>query len=203
MDLPNKSEPPKDPISKNLKPVVDGVVQVPRPITKRFLGHIFADSPKNLLGRVSTDVLLPRAKAGMEEALNSFIHGMFWGQGSSPASRLVQGTVLRGGVTTYNGISSQPSALAQAREANETRNRPTGGYEDLVCPSQETAERLLTNLYEVFNQYRVVCVADLYELANIPTQPSDNVYGWMSLDGARITKVRNGYLLELPRPTII
>ena len=101
----------------------------------------------------------------------------------------------------YQAISSAPSALTMARESNQARS--TGSYEDLVCPTQEIAERLLAQLYEVFNQYRVVAVADLYEMAGLPTGTSDNAYGWLSLDGARITKERNGYVLALPRPSLI
>lgn len=203
MDLPNKQAPPEEPPKKHIVPIVaDGlVVKAPRPVTRRFLDFVFAESPQELVKRVARDTLVPRAKAGVEEALNSFIHGMFWGSGSAPLSSIVKGTVLRGGGMNYNAISSQQSALTMAREANTARSN--GTYEDLVCPSQEVAERLLANLYEVFNQYRVVAVADLYEMANIVPSPSDNAYGWMSLDGARITKERNGYVLALPRPTLI
>jgi hypothetical protein len=205
MDLPNKSAipPAEDPNKKKIIPVVDAglVVQAPRPMTRRFLDFVFAESPKVLVKRVVENTLVPRAKAGVEEALQSFIHGMFWGQGSAPMSSVVKGTVLRGGGVNYQSISSQPSALTMAREANTSRS--TGNYEDLVCPTQEIAERLLTQLYEVFNQYRVVAVGDLYEMASIPVSPSDNAYGWLSLDGARITKERDGYVLALPRPTLI
>lgn len=204
MDLPNKqAPPPQEPPKKDIKPIVSEglVVKAPRPMTRRFFDHMFAESPKVLVRRVVENTLVPRAKAGVEEALNSFIHGMFWGQGQAPISNIVKGTVLRGGGVNYNTISSQPSALTQAREANT--NRSTGNYQDLTCPTQEIAERLLAQLYEVFNQYRVVAVADLYEMANIVPSTSDNAYGWLSLDGARITKERDGYVLALPRPTLI
>lgn len=203
MDLPNKQAPPPEPEKKHIVQVAEAgmVVKAPRPMTRRFLDFAFAESPKDLIKRVVENTLVPRAKAGVEEALNSFIHGMFWGQGQAPMSTIVKGTVLRGGGMNYQAISSAPSALTMARESNQARS--TGSYEDLVCPTQEIAERLLAQLYEVFNQYRVVAVADLYEMAGLPTGTSDNAYGWLSLDGARITKERNGYVLALPRPSLI
>ncbi len=203
MELPNKQAPPPDePAKKHITPIVaDGLVtKAPRPVTRRFLDFVFAESPKELGKRVLTNTLVPRAKAGMEEAINSFIHGMMWGNSQPPISSIVKGTVLRGGGVNYNAVSHQPSALTQAREANTSRSGP---YEDLVCPTQEVAERLLAQLYEVFNQYRVVAVADLYEMASIPTSTGDNAYGWLSLDGARITQERGGFVLTLPRPTLI
>lgn len=207
MDLPNKQEPQKpaaEAPKKNIKPiVVEGViVKAPRPVTRRFLDFVFAESPQDLVKRIAKDTLVPRAKAGVEEALQSFIHGMFWGQGPSPVSGIVKGTVLRGGTVNYNAVSSgPPSGLTMAREANQSRS--TGNYQDIVCPTQDIAERILAQLYDVFNQYRVVSVADLYEMANITPAPSDNAYGWVSLDGARISKERDGYVLALPRPTLI
>jgi hypothetical protein len=200
MDLPNKSEPPVP--KKNIKPVISGASKTSRPATRRFFDFLFAESPKALVSKIGRDVLVPRAKAGVEEALNSFVHGMFWGQGSAPISTMVRGTVLRGGATNYNQISSgPPSALSQAREANQARS--SGNYQDVVCPTQQSAEILLANMYELFNQYHVVAVGDLYEAAGITPSISDSAYGWTSLDGARITKSRDGYVLELPRPTLI
>lgn len=207
MDLPNKSaSPPPEQPKKEITPVVASglVAKAPRPMTRRLLDYAFAESPKDLVKRVARDTLVPRAKAGVEEALQNFIHGMFWGQGPSPLSGVVKGTVLRGGGMNYNAISTG-SALqqAQAQAAAAAPQRSSGNYEDLVCPTQEVAERILAQLYQVFNQYRVVAVADLYEMANITPATSDNAYGWLSLDGARITKERNGYVLALPRPTLI
>lgn len=203
MDLPNKQNPPAPQPKKEIHQVVaEGVVvKQPRPASARFFNFVFAESPKVLMARVATDVLMPRAKAGVEEALQSFIHGMFWGQGSPPLSNIVRGTVLRGGATNYNAISSQPSALLQAQQSVTPKS--SGQYEDIVCPTQQVAEKILAQLYDVFNQYRVVAVADLYEMAGITPATGDNAHGWLSLDGARISKQRNGYVLELPRPTII
>lgn len=202
MDLPNKSEEPNAP-KKDIKPVISGAVKVPRPATKRFLAFLFAESPKAMLGKIGREVLVPRAKAGVEEAFNSFVHGMFWGQGSPPISNMVRGNVLRGGGVNYQQISSGPSsALTQARESNVSRGGG-GNYQDIVSPTQQAAEILLANMYDTLNQFRVVAVADLYEMAGLTPAISDNSYGWYNLDGARISKVRDGYLLELPRPTVI
>jgi hypothetical protein len=203
MDLPNKQDPPKDVPKREIHAVVSEgvVVKAPRPVTRRFLDFVFAESPKDIAKRVLTNTLAPRLKAAGEEAANNFLHSMLWGQGSAPVSQIVKGTVIRGGTNVYAAASAQPSALTQAREANTAR--PSGIYQDLTCPTQEIAEQILAQLYEVFNQYRVVSVADLYEMAKIPTATSDNAYGWLSLDGARITQDRSGFVLQLPKPTLV
>lgn len=198
MDLPDKSvgATPK----KEIK-VIGQAIQVKRPATKRFFDFLFAESPKDLAKKVGRDVIIPRMKAGFEEAAGSFLSGMLWGGGSRPPSNIVSGTVLRNGAVNYSGISTQNAMLA-ARQAS-VPVQSSGNYQDLVVPTQEIAESYLANMYTLLNQYRVVAVADLYEMAAITPAISDNGYGWTSLDGARISKIREGYLLELPRPTLI
>lgn len=201
MELPDKSGTQPEPNKKKIKPVVSNAKPVPRPASRRFLDYVFAESPKALGAKIARDVIVPRIKAGFEEAANSFLAGMLWGEGASrPMSNIVRSAALRGGGVNYAGMS-QPQSINQARQALTTRS--SGNYQDLVLPTQNEAEVLLANMYDLHNQYRVVAVADLYELAGISPQISDNSYGWSSLEGARISKVREGYLLELPRPTLI
>lgn len=199
MDLPNKQDPPKAEEKRVIVPVVQGV-QGQRPATRRLFDFLFAESPKDISKRIGRDVLAPRLKAGVEEALNSFLHGMLWGQGGAPVSSMVRGSVLRGGTNVYHTAgNTTPSGLQQAQAATQSH----GNYEDVICPTIQEAELLLANLFDTFNRYNIVSVGDLYEMARIPVLPSHNAYGWRSLDGARITKVRDGYAVELPRPSLI
>lgn len=205
MQLPDKSprseNPPPQAPQKNITPVVPpGAVKAKRPATKRFFDFVFAESAGALVRRIGTEVLMPRAKAGVEEALNSFIHGMFWGNGPSPMSNVVRGAVLRGSAQVYHNAQNMPSGLQQAQQQRQVS---TGNYQDIAFPTQQHAQTVLSNLYAVFNQYSVVSVADLYEMANIEPSTSDNAYGWLSLDAARISQDNRGFVLELPRPSII
>lgn len=200
MELPDKSgaQPPK----KEITPVVKGAKKVQRPATRRFLDFIFAESPKALAAKIGRDVVVPRLKESFEAAANSFLSGILWGDSANrPITGLLKGNTMRGSGVNYNAISSSQPGLLQARQANMSRS--LGSYQDLALPSQEAAEFLLASMYDLLNQYRVVAVGDFYELAEITPPPSANAYGWTSLDGARISKVREGYLLELPRPSLI
>lgn len=203
MDLPNKSDipaPTETAPKKHIEPVIGGAVKVPRPATRRFFDFIFVSSPKELAKKVVVNTLVPRAKAAAEESFNGFLHGMLWGAGAPPQSNIVQGNVLRGSAQVYHNAQNVPSGLAQAR-ADVARS--SGNYEDVVCATVMDAETLLSQMYSTLNQYRVVAVADLYEMARIETAPSDNAYGWLSLDGAKIVQSNKGYVLELPRPKLI
>lgn len=206
MELPDKSKPPAAttaPTGKNLSPVVSNVEFAPRPVTRRFFDFVFADSMGNQARRVAREIIMQRAKAGLEEGIMSFVHGMFWGTGAAPNSAIVTGTVIRGGVNAYHAASANPSAFQQAQMANQVNQNV--GYQDIISGSQMAAETLLANMMVLLNQYSVVTIGDMKELADKSTAivPSDNRMGWTNLDGARITQDSQGYRLALPKPTMV
>ena len=45
----------------------------------------------------------------------------------------------------------------------------------------------------------MVSVADLYDLVGISGNYTDNKYGWTNLRNSDVQRVRDGYLLKLPK----
>lgn len=204
MQFPDKSGGTPPPATKKkIEPVISSAKEADRPATRRFMDNVFAETPRNLTGRIVQDVIVPTLKRGFEEAVNGFVSGMLWGTGGKPLNQMVKGTVLGGGGQTvhYAGISNNP-AMAAARHANVPSSNG-GNYRDILCATRRDAETLLASMYGLLNEYRVVAVADLYELANMDSQISDNSFGWTTLDGARITPQSGGFVLQLPRPSLI
>lgn len=202
MEFPDKTEGPKPSNEKKVKaPVIPAgsATPVARPATRRVTDFLIAESPKAVSKRIASDVIVPRIKQGLEEALNGLIAGMFWGGSGSRPAGMTASSLMRGGGTAYHNISTMGPST-QARQASDSK--PVS-YEDFVFPSQQYAENILANMMELLNTYRVVAIGDLNDLVGNTSKPSDNAYGWMSLDGARISKDRNGFRLELPRPTLI
>lgn len=201
MDLPDKTAPvanqqtPRQP----QKPVIAGVVAVKRPATRRFLDFVFAESPKAIAAKIGRELLVPRAKVAFLDAANGFLSGMLLGQNGG-INMLGQST-MRGGGMNYQAISSGMTPMAQAMAVTQAQTNM--GYQDLVVPTQHDAEILLSNMFALLNKFNAVTVADLKEMANMTTSISDNSYGWRSLDGARIVAERNGFSLQLPKPTIV
>lgn len=200
MDLPDKSNPA---VKREKKaPVVPAgaAKKVPRPVGRRFLDYVFAESPKTILMTVVTQTFVPQLKVGVEEAAKGFLHGMLWNGGQMPSGLLSRGTVIRGdgvvlnGGTNYNAMSNPAVLAASASGA------VSGPYQDLTLPTQQMAEQLYASMLEDLNQYRVVTVADLYEAASLTPSDMHGNYGWYGLDGARIVRDRDGFKLMLPKP---
>jgi hypothetical protein len=52
---------------------------------------------------------------------------------------------------------------------------------------------------ELINVYGMVSVADLYDLVGITGAYTDNKYGWTNIRGVKVTPVREGYMLKMPK----
>lgn len=181
--------------------VVSGASKARRPFTRRFRDAVFTASPKNLTGQIGRDIVLPQFKHGLQAALNGFINGILWGNvGQSPLGR--QHNITR----SYTGYGNQYSPNAPTNTIQQAQNsvvRNSGNYEDVICPSEEAATRLLSQALNYIQQYNVMAVGDLYDMAELPTSVSDHAYGWTSIEGARIVQTIEGFELKMPRPGLL
>ena len=54
-------------------------------------------------------------------------------------------------------------------------------------------------MQDVIARYGVVTVADLYDMADRTAPYTSQKYGWMDVSTAETQRVRDGYILKLPR----
>ena len=55
----------------------------------------------------------------------------------------------------------------------------------------------------MLNRYGLVRVGDLYDMADRTAPYTSNDYGWTSLNRVDVVRVRDGYILKLPKATPI
>lgn len=81
--------------------------------------------------------------------------------------------------------------------------RATHNFDEIILPTRREAEEVLNFLFDLLTRYDTVSISDLYELVGETGQFTDEKWGWNDLTGASVTRVRDGYLLNLPRPVTI
>ena len=71
---------------------------------------------------------------------------------------------------------------------------------ELIYETEEFATEVLNGMYRLLHYYGIVQVADLYDLSQRPdiTTNNDMLYGWKSLDEARIKQCDGGWEIKLP-----
>jgi hypothetical protein len=62
------------------------------------------------------------------------------------------------------------------------------------------AEEVIKRLDQLVDRYGSASVSDLYDLVGVSSEFTDGKWGWVDLRGADINRIRQGYLLDLPRP---
>lgn len=172
---------------KEIKKVTHGVVKVKKKsgLTK-FTDIFIQDDIENVKSFIITDVLIPTGKKLISDIVNSILYpGGGGNRNNNPASKVHY--------TSYNSISSNSAS----RYSNGPRR--TYDYDNLVFPTRADAEVVLMGMDEILNQYTVVSVADFYDLAGATGSYTDNKYGWSDIRSAHIERVRDGYIVRLPR----
>jgi hypothetical protein len=83
------------------------------------------------------------------------------------------------------------------------QGRARHDFDEIVLDERSEAEEVLDRLFDVVNKYESATVADLYDLVGLPSTHADYKWGWTDLRGAGVSRIRDGYLLDLPDPEII
>lgn len=83
------------------------------------------------------------------------------------------------------------------------RVRPSYSYDDIIFDDRGDAEEVLCRMEELIDRFQVVSVADLFDMAGLSCNYTDNKYGWTDLRDARVERVHDGYVIRLPRATTL
>lgn len=174
--------------------IIEGeVVRRKKPLTKRFKETFFSGDMSEVWRTIVVDVMVPQAKdmildivsQGAERA----IYGEVRARGSRSSSR---------NYTPYNRYSanmtkSEPRTIS-------SRARASHNFDEVVLPTRPEAEDVIERLYDLVSKYDFATVADLYSLVGIKPNYTDEKWGWTDLRGLGATRIKGGYLIDIPRP---
>jgi len=85
------------------------------------------------------------------------------------------------------------------RDYSATRTKTGYNYDDIILDNRGEAEDVLSRMDELISTYGLVSVADLYDLVGVTGNYTDNKYGWTDIRSASVIRVRDGYMLKLPK----
>lgn len=176
------------------------VVRRKTPLSRRLREAFGGDDTRTVADYVLMDVMVPAAKDMMVDAVTQGFERLIFGEARS-STRRAAASRGNSGYVSYNRFSGKSVAPKdEARPTISRRARVNHDFDEIILETRLEAEQVLERLYDIINRYDSATVADLYDLVGITGEFTDNKWGWTNLHGSGVTRVRNGYLLDLPKP---
>lgn len=88
----------------------------------------------------------------------------------------------------------------EERPRPRRNGRGPSSHEELIVETRAEAHEILDGLFELLSKYQVVTMRDLLSMCGESHTNTDEDWGWYDLRGARAHKIREGYLIDVPRP---
>ena len=161
----------------------------------KFVNSVISEEASNVKNYVVMDVLIPALKKAISDVVTNGIDMILYGE---------TGHTKKSGGSKVSYRSYYYDDDRRDRDRNYNRYRSAGyDYDDLVFESRGEAEMILDSMFDIMDRYRVVTVADLYDLAGTPGRYTDNKFGWTDLSMAQVVRIRDGFVIKLPRALAI
>lgn len=181
----NDAAPPE----KKTEKVVTGAVKSRKKSgVKKFASIFTPEDMESVRSYILMDVVVPGIKNAVADAVSILLFGE------------------AGRIGTRKGTSGSKILYQRCYDDRRDRNRDrswnVAGYEydDIIIESRGEAELVLERLDEIIASYGMASIADLYDLVGMTSRSyMDNKYGWTDIRNAKVTQVRDGYILQLPR----
>ena len=179
-----KSEPVTE---KKVEKIISGSAKSKKKSGLQKITNVFVpEDVDDVKSYIFEDIVVPAVKDIILDAVRAFL-GV---NGNS-----------RGKSSSASKISYRKYYDDRERRDRESSNRTRTGYEydDIILDNRGEAEDVLFRMDELIDTYGVVSVADFYDLVGITGNYTDNKYGWSDIRNASVVRVREGYMIKLPK----
>ena len=178
---------------KKVERVATGKVKTKKKSEIHKLTDVFiSEDISSVKEYIIMDVLLPTVKKAISEMVTNGIDMLLYGEARGNRKD-------RGGSKVSYSKYYDYGDRDRDYDRRRTRTRMGYDYDEIVLESRGEAEEVLERMDDLLDNYGIVSVADLYDLVGITGNYTDNKYGWTSLRNASVQRLRDGYLLKLPK----
>lgn len=184
---------------KHVEKIVTGNVKTKKTsVGKKLTDAIIQEDMKNVKSYVFMEVIIPALKRVISDIVTNSIDMILYGESgrtkrNSPASKVSYRSY-------YDDRREGSNVIKIGGNVTSDRTRQFYDYGEIVLENRGEAEEVLDRLGELIEIYKIASVADLCDLVGVESRYTDNKYGWTDIRNADIIRVRDGYLLKLPRP---
>ena len=153
----------------------------------------FYGDAKDVKSYLIFDVLIPSIKETINSLINKGTEMILFGDASRSSPKKSTGSAYVSYGSSYR--------TERERLPSSTRNRMVRRFDDIKFDTRGDAEEVIDVLTELATIYKQVTVGDFYDAVGITPEWTEDVenYGWTDISNVRVTRIRDGYILEMPR----
>lgn len=205
-EFPGNSNRRKDPEKKaepqKVQQVTKGkVIKQKKSFGQKLSETFLGDDTQSIGDYLLHDVLIPAFKSTLNELVGGGMEMLLFGE------RRPKGTYRDRGRSyiSYGGYfgdrdNRRDREGRDNRREIDNRARARQDFDDIVLETRGEAEDVLSHMVDMVQDYGVATIANYYDLLGEESQYTDSKFGWTNLRDASVDRVRNGYLIKMPRP---
>ena len=175
---------------RKVQKVVSGKVTTKKNEVRKLTDIFISEDARNVKSYIFMDVLVPAIKKAISDIVTDGIDMILYGGSGSGRKTKPSNNV------SYRNYYESP------RNSMPSRNDPQRSrfdYDDIVFESRGEAELVREQMVDMIERYGLVTVADMYDMADLTSPYTSNKYGWTNIRSAEAVRVRDGYILKLPK----
>jgi len=177
------------------------VITKKKSLYKQFTESFLGDDTKTVGEYIIHDVMVPALKSMISEAIGGGIEVLLFGE--KRGRNMYRDRAGRSHHVSYGSYFKEDKGPGSNRRDISRTSRAKHDFDEIVLPDRGEAEMVLSHLVDLTLDYGQATVADLYDLVGITPDFTDYKYGWVDLRNASVSRVRDGYLVNLPRTIIL
>ena len=173
---------------KKVEKVVTNTVKTRKNNARKFTDVFISEDAASVKSYVVMDVLIPAIKKAISDIVTNGIDMILYGDsGRSRRS------------SNISHVSYRNYYDDRRDDRRDTRIKNKFDYDDLVFETRGDVEAIRERMDDIIDRYGFVTVADLYDMADLTAPYTSNKYGWTNIRNAEPVRVRDGYILKLPK----
>jgi hypothetical protein len=177
---------------KRVQKVVKSPAKTKKNEVRKIADIFISEDVSNVKNYIFMDVLVPAIKKAIYDIVTNGIDMFLYG-GTGRSKNAPSGNK----VSYRNYYEQKNNGIVRSHDTSRVQ---TGfEYEDVIFPSRGDAESAKQQMQDIVSRYGLVTVNDLYEMAMLSAPYTSQKYGWMDVSNVSVERVRDGYVLKLPR----
>lgn len=175
---------------KEVGKIVTGEVKTKKKTeVRKFADTFISEDISNVKSYILMDVLIPALKKAISDVVTNGIDMILYGEtGKTKKSTTASKISYR---SYYERDNDKDDYISSRRRGYD--------YDDVILESRGEAEDVLMRMDELIDVYGIVSVGDYYDLVGIQGDYTSEKYGWTNIRNAQVVRVREGYMIKLPR----